>query len=109
MYDNESLKQVENEENDINIIDETSYQKSHSKHSLTPVLSILQEFSHRIHCPPNLRVYAFIYMYVYVYVCMCVQFCFYAVQACFEGNPFKTVPGPFKLFWQCMRAKPGFV
>ncbi|XP_059662932.1 uncharacterized protein LOC132308745 [Cornus florida] len=29
------------------------------------------------------------------------------VQACFEGNPFKTVPGPFKLFWQCMRSKPG--
>ncbi|KAK3031875.1 hypothetical protein RJ639_035645 [Escallonia herrerae] len=28
-------------------------------------------------------------------------------QACFEGNPFKTVPGPFKLFWQCMRSKPG--
>ncbi|XP_048434095.1 uncharacterized protein LOC125467854 isoform X1 [Pyrus x bretschneideri] len=27
--------------------------------------------------------------------------------ACFEGNPFKTVPGPFKLFWQCMRSKPG--
>ncbi|RWR87883.1 Hexokinase-1 [Cinnamomum micranthum f. kanehirae] len=30
------------------------------------------------------------------------------IQACFEGNPFKTVPGPFKLFWQCMRSKPGF-
>ncbi|RLN11873.1 hypothetical protein C2845_PM09G21760 [Panicum miliaceum] len=29
------------------------------------------------------------------------------VQAVFEGNPFKTVPGPFKLFWQCMRSKPG--
>ncbi|CAN4103472.1 unnamed protein product [Withania somnifera] len=29
------------------------------------------------------------------------------VQACFEGNPFKTIPGPFKLFWQCMRSKPG--
>ncbi|KAL3566722.1 hypothetical protein D5086_032137 [Populus alba] len=29
------------------------------------------------------------------------------IQACFEGNPFKTVPGPFKLFWQCMRSKPG--
>ncbi|KAL5224864.1 hypothetical protein ABZP36_011503 [Zizania latifolia] len=29
------------------------------------------------------------------------------VQACFEGNPFKTVPGPFKLFWQCMHSKPG--
>ncbi|KQK17168.1 uncharacterized protein LOC100844151 isoform X2 [Brachypodium distachyon] len=29
------------------------------------------------------------------------------VQACFEGNPFKTVPGPFKLFWQCMRSNPG--
>ncbi|KAL8230218.1 hypothetical protein R6Q59_000032 [Mikania micrantha] len=29
------------------------------------------------------------------------------VQACFEGNPFKTVPGPFKLFWQCMQSKPG--
>ncbi|KAG5225796.1 DNAJ heat shock N-terminal domain-containing protein [Salix suchowensis] len=28
-------------------------------------------------------------------------------RACFEGNPFKTVPGPFKLFWQCMRSKPG--
>uniref|UniRef100_A0A0A9D4N7 Uncharacterized protein n=1 Tax=Arundo donax TaxID=35708 RepID=A0A0A9D4N7_ARUDO len=31
------------------------------------------------------------------------------VQACFEGNPFKTVPGPFKLFWQCMRSNPGYV
>ncbi|XP_058210651.1 uncharacterized protein LOC131323049 isoform X1 [Rhododendron vialii] len=30
------------------------------------------------------------------------------IQACFEGNPFKTVPGPFKLFWQCMRSKPGY-
>lgn len=29
------------------------------------------------------------------------------IQACFEGNPFKTIPGPFKLFWQCMRSKPG--
>ncbi|KAF3775661.1 hypothetical protein EJ110_NYTH49920 [Nymphaea thermarum] len=29
------------------------------------------------------------------------------IQACFEGNPFKTVPGPFKLFWRCMRSKPG--
>ncbi|KNA21945.1 hypothetical protein SOVF_038150 [Spinacia oleracea] len=29
------------------------------------------------------------------------------IQACFEGNPFKTVPGPFKLFYRCMRAKPG--
>ncbi|CAN6173296.1 unnamed protein product, partial [Urochloa humidicola] len=29
------------------------------------------------------------------------------VQAVFEGNPFKTVPGPFKLFYQCMRSKPG--
>ncbi|RZC46294.1 hypothetical protein C5167_039241 [Papaver somniferum] len=29
------------------------------------------------------------------------------VQACFEGNPFKTVPGPFKLFYRCMRSKPG--
>ncbi|CAI0550607.1 unnamed protein product, partial [Linum tenue] len=29
------------------------------------------------------------------------------IQACFEGNPFKTVPGPFKLFWECMRSKPG--
>ncbi|KAF3674786.1 putative glutamate receptor 3.4-like isoform X1 [Capsicum annuum] len=28
-------------------------------------------------------------------------------QACFEGNPFKTIPGPFKLFYQCMRSKPG--
>ncbi|EEF38192.1 conserved hypothetical protein [Ricinus communis] len=27
--------------------------------------------------------------------------------AYFEGNPFKTVPGSFKLFWQCMRSKPG--
>ncbi|KAK2649905.1 hypothetical protein Ddye_017394 [Dipteronia dyeriana] len=27
--------------------------------------------------------------------------------ACFEGNPFKTVPGPFKLFWRCMRSNPG--
>ncbi|KAF3778075.1 hypothetical protein EJ110_NYTH43881 [Nymphaea thermarum] len=31
------------------------------------------------------------------------------IQACFEGNPFKTVPGPFKLFWRCMRSKPGYV
>ncbi|KAF5950219.1 hypothetical protein HYC85_012212 [Camellia sinensis] len=29
------------------------------------------------------------------------------IQACFEGNPFKTIPDPFKLFWQCMRSKPG--
>ncbi|KAE9600707.1 hypothetical protein Lalb_Chr14g0375741 [Lupinus albus] len=29
------------------------------------------------------------------------------IQACFEGNPFKTVPGPFKLFWKCMHSKPG--
>ncbi|EPS60082.1 hypothetical protein M569_14723, partial [Genlisea aurea] len=29
------------------------------------------------------------------------------IYALFEGNPFKTVPGPFKLFWQCMRSKPG--
>ncbi|KAF3443667.1 hypothetical protein FNV43_RR13357 [Rhamnella rubrinervis] len=29
------------------------------------------------------------------------------VQACFEGNPFKTVAVPFKLFWQCMRFEPG--
>ncbi|KAF3966628.1 hypothetical protein CMV_009283 [Castanea mollissima] len=29
------------------------------------------------------------------------------IQACFEGNPFSTVPGPFKLFWRCMRSKPG--
>ncbi|CAL5336896.1 unnamed protein product [Camellia sinensis] len=29
------------------------------------------------------------------------------IQACFEGNPFRTIPGPFKLFWQCMRSKPG--
>ncbi|CAN6458057.1 unnamed protein product [Victoria cruziana] len=29
------------------------------------------------------------------------------IQACFEGNPFRTVPGPFKLFWRCMRSKPG--
>ncbi|KAK1258788.1 hypothetical protein QJS04_geneDACA018699 [Acorus gramineus] len=29
------------------------------------------------------------------------------IQAAFEGNPFKTVPGPFKLFWRCMRSKPG--
>ncbi|WZZ19521.1 hypothetical protein YC2023_112610 [Brassica napus] len=29
------------------------------------------------------------------------------VQAFFEGNPFKTVPGPFKLFYRCMRSKPG--
>ncbi|KAK1568890.1 hypothetical protein Q3G72_030136 [Acer saccharum] len=29
------------------------------------------------------------------------------IQACFEGNPFKTVPGPFKLFWRCMRSNPG--
>ncbi|KAJ0110970.1 hypothetical protein Patl1_02041 [Pistacia atlantica] len=28
------------------------------------------------------------------------------IQACFEGNPFKTIPGPFKLFWRCMRSKP---
>jgi hypothetical protein len=31
------------------------------------------------------------------------------LQAVFEGNPFKTVPGPFKLFYQCMRSKPGYV
>ncbi|URE41261.1 hypothetical protein MUK42_16199 [Musa troglodytarum] len=31
------------------------------------------------------------------------------IQALFEGNPFKTVPGPFKLFWQCMRSKPGYI
>ncbi|KAL5730864.1 hypothetical protein ACHQM5_003650 [Ranunculus cassubicifolius] len=31
------------------------------------------------------------------------------IQACFEGNPFKTVPGPAKLFWRCMRSKPGLV
>ena len=31
------------------------------------------------------------------------------LQSAFEGNPFKTVPGPFKLFWQCMRSKPGYV
>uniref|UniRef100_A0A803KNX4 Uncharacterized protein n=1 Tax=Chenopodium quinoa TaxID=63459 RepID=A0A803KNX4_CHEQI len=30
-----------------------------------------------------------------------------AEDACFEGNPFKTVPGPFKLFYRCMRSKPG--
>ena len=36
-------------------------------------------------------------------------FSLYLAQACFEGNPFKTVPGPFKLFWQCMRSKPGYV
>ncbi|KAK8921933.1 hypothetical protein KSP39_PZI020642 [Platanthera zijinensis] len=29
------------------------------------------------------------------------------IQASFEGNPFKTVPGPFKLFWRCMWSKPG--
>ncbi|KAH9603042.1 hypothetical protein KSS87_019931 [Heliosperma pusillum] len=29
------------------------------------------------------------------------------IQACFEGNPIKTIPGPFKLFWRCMRSKPG--
>ncbi|GMP54706.1 hypothetical protein CsSME_00019782 [Camellia sinensis var. sinensis] len=29
------------------------------------------------------------------------------IQACFEGNPFRTIPCPFKLFWQCMRSKPG--
>ncbi|KAJ3708423.1 hypothetical protein LUZ61_012128 [Rhynchospora tenuis] len=29
------------------------------------------------------------------------------IQACFEGNPFKTIPGPLKLFWRCMRSKPG--
>ncbi|KAF9587784.1 hypothetical protein IFM89_005659 [Coptis chinensis] len=29
------------------------------------------------------------------------------IQACFEGNLFKTIPGPFKLFWRCMRSKPG--
>ncbi|KAF6160987.1 hypothetical protein GIB67_007628 [Kingdonia uniflora] len=29
------------------------------------------------------------------------------IYACFEGNPFKTIPGPFKLFWQCIRSKPG--
>ncbi|XP_042971804.1 uncharacterized protein LOC122303876 [Carya illinoinensis] len=31
----------------------------------------------------------------------------YNAQAYFEGNPFKTVPGPFKLFWHCMLSKPG--
>ena len=30
-------------------------------------------------------------------------------QALFEGNPFKTIPAPFKLFYQCMRSKPGYV
>lgn len=30
------------------------------------------------------------------------------LQAFFEGNPFKTVPGPFKLFYRCMRSKPGY-
>ncbi|KAK8713274.1 hypothetical protein V6N13_148495 [Hibiscus sabdariffa] len=29
------------------------------------------------------------------------------IQACFEGNPFKTVLGPFKLFWHCMRSNLG--
>ncbi|CAL5336464.1 unnamed protein product [Camellia sinensis] len=28
-------------------------------------------------------------------------------KACFEGNPFKTIPGPIKLFQQGMRSKPG--
>ncbi|XP_020523336.1 uncharacterized protein LOC105420716 isoform X3 [Amborella trichopoda] len=31
------------------------------------------------------------------------------IHACFEGNPFKTVPGPIKLFWRCMRSKPGLI
>ncbi|CAL9779952.1 unnamed protein product, partial [Musa acuminata subsp. burmannicoides] len=26
----------------------------------------------------------------------------------FSRNPFETVPGPFKLFRQCMRSKPGY-
>ncbi|KAI8558289.1 hypothetical protein RHMOL_Rhmol04G0079800 [Rhododendron molle] len=30
-------------------------------------------------------------------------------KACFEGNPLKTVPDPFNLFWQCMRSKPGYI
>jgi len=29
------------------------------------------------------------------------------IQACFEGNIFKTVPGPLRLFRECMKAKPG--
>ncbi|XP_041991432.1 uncharacterized protein LOC121742373 [Salvia splendens] len=29
------------------------------------------------------------------------------IYALFEGNPFKTIPAPFKLFYQCMRSKPG--
>jgi hypothetical protein len=38
-----------------------------------------------------------------------VLFCLITfLQAAFEGNPFKTVPGPFKVFWQCMRSKPGY-
>ncbi|KAL6529627.1 hypothetical protein OROGR_015250 [Orobanche gracilis] len=32
----------------------------------------------------------------------------YFKKAFFEGNPFKTVPGPFKLFYRCMRSKPGW-
>lgn len=41
------------------------------------------------------------------FICSYSEFMYFA-QACFEGNPFKTVPGPFKLFWQCMRSKPGY-
>ncbi|CAK9217787.1 unnamed protein product [Sphagnum tenellum] len=29
------------------------------------------------------------------------------VQALFEGDPRKTLPGPFKLYWKCMQSKPG--
>ncbi|KAL8474356.1 hypothetical protein ACS0TY_030990 [Phlomoides rotata] len=29
------------------------------------------------------------------------------IFALYEGNPFKTIPGPFKLFRQCMKSKPG--
>ncbi|KAF6175768.1 hypothetical protein GIB67_035895 [Kingdonia uniflora] len=29
------------------------------------------------------------------------------IYACFERNPFKTIPDPFRLFWQCIGSKPG--
>ncbi|KAL1555543.1 hypothetical protein AAHA92_11266 [Salvia divinorum] len=31
------------------------------------------------------------------------------IYALFEGNPFRTIPAPFKLFYQRMRSKPGYV
>jgi len=29
------------------------------------------------------------------------------VQALFEGDPRKNLPGPAKLFWRCYKSKPG--